>query len=149
MNVATAKVADLNDLLDLVRDYQEEGEDFDVRTDEQITAFLKDILENDSLGTVFIGRTSSGAPIGFLVVYLIPSTYEATRNPTIMDLFVRENMREKGFGRQLFDHSIRWAKEKGFHRIVCTVQNMNMAAQYMFEPYNPDSSGWIQYTLDL
>ena len=149
MNVATAKVADLDNLLELVREYQKEGDEFDVRSDKEITNYLKDILKDKSLGTVFIGRSSSGTPIGFCVVYLMPSTFEATRNPTILDLFIRENMREKGFGRQLFDHAIRWAKKKKFARILCTVENLNMAAQYLFEPYEPDSAGWIQYSLDL
>lgn len=149
MNVATAKVADLDALLELITEYQEEGEEFEVCSEETITDYLQDILQDKSLGTVFIGRSSSGAPIGFCVVYMMPSTLEGTRNPTILDLFIREEMREKGFGRQLFDHCMRWAKEQKFPRILCTVQNMNMAAQYLFEPYEPDSSGWIQYSVDL
>ena len=149
MNVATAKVDDLKDLLELVRSYQEEGEEFEVRDDKVIHGYLNDILHDKSLGTVFIGRTSGGAPIGFCIVYLIPSTYEAARNPTILDLYVIESQREKGFGRQLFDHCIRWAKKKKHARINCTVENLNMAAQYLFEPYNPDSDGWVQYSLNL
>ena len=64
-------------------------------SEEVITDYLNDILQDKSLGTVFIGRSSSGAPIGFCIVYLMPSTFEATRNPAILDLFIREEHARK------------------------------------------------------
>jgi GNAT superfamily N-acetyltransferase len=98
---------------------------------------------------ILIGRTSSGLPVGFLLMYLTPSTLEADRVPTILDLFVRPSQREKGFGRQLFDHAIRWAKKAKYSHIDCTVENMNMVAQYLFDYYKAESSGRVYYSIDL
>lgn len=149
MIVSTATTADLTQLLELVAEYQGEGEEFEALAEDVNTRYLREILENDRLGQIFIGRTSSGIPVGFLHMYLTPSTLEADRVPTILDLFVRPSQREKGFGRQLFDHAIRWCKQAKFTRIDCTVENMNMVAQYLFDYYHAESTGRVQYSIDL
>lgn len=149
MIVSTATMADLPQLLELVAEYQSEGEEFEAQPENINREYLTEILENDRLGLVFIGRTSSGIPVGFLLMYLTPSTLEADRVPTILDMFVRPSQREKGFGRQLFDHAIRWARKEKFAHIDCPVENMNMVAQYLFDYYKADSSGRILYSIDL
>lgn len=149
MIVSTASTADLAQLLELVAEYQSEGEEYEALPENVNREYLTEILENDRLGTVFLGRTSSGVPVGFLLMYLTPSTMEADRVPTILDMFVRPSQREKGFGRQLFDHAIRWAKKAKFQHIDCTVENMNMVAQYLFDYYKAESNGRILYTIDL
>lgn len=149
MIVSTATIADITQLLELIAEYQADGEEFEALPDKVNQDYLTEILENDRLGQVFIGRTSSGVPVGFLLMYLTPSTLEAQRVPTILDMFVRPSQREKGFGRQLFDHAIRWAKKAKYTHIDCTVENMNMVAQYLFDYYKADSVGRILYSIDL
>ncbi|MBK6912068.1 MAG: GNAT family N-acetyltransferase [bacterium] len=149
MIVSTAKIADLPQLLELIAEYQADGEEFEALAEDINTEYLREILENDRLGHVIIGYTSSGVPVGFLLMYLTPSTLEAQRIPTILDLFVRVNQREKGFGRQLFDHAIRWAKKHKYTHIDCTVETMNMVAQYLFDYYKAESAGRVYYSIDL
>lgn len=149
MIVSTATTADLTQLLELVAEYQGEGEEFEALPDDINESYLKEILENDRLGTIFLGKTSSGIPVGFLLIYLTPSTLEAERIPNLLDLFIRPSQREKGFGRQLFDHAIRWCKQQKYTRMDCTVENMNMVAQYLFDYYRADSTGRVQYSIDL
>ena len=149
MIVSNATIADLPQLLELVAEYQADGEEFEAQPEDVNRTYLTEILENDRLGQVLIGRTSSGLPVGFLLLYLTPSTLEADRVPTILDMFVRQSQREKGFGRQLFDHAIRWAKKEKFAHIDCPVENMNMVAQYLFDYYKADQAGRILYSLDL
>lgn len=149
MIVSTATTADLAQLLELVAEYQADGEEYEAHPDDVNQEYLKEILDNDRLGSIFIGRTSSGIPVGFLLMYLTPSTLEADRVPTILDLFVRPSQREKGFGRQLFDHAIRWATKAKYSHIDCTVENMNMVAQYLFDYYKADSAGRVYYSIDL
>lgn len=149
MIVSTATIADLSQLLELVAEYQADGEEFEAQPEDVNRTYLTEILENDRLGQIFIGRTSSGVPVGFLLMYLTPSTLEADRVPTILDMFVRLNQREKGFGRQLFDHAIRWAKKAKYAHIDCPVENMNMVAQYLFDYYKADAAGRILYSIDL
>lgn len=149
MIVSNATIADLAQLLELVAEYQADGEEFEAHPEDVNQDYLREILENDRLGVILIGRTSSGLPVGFLLMYLTPSTLEADRVPTILDLFVRPSQREKGFGRQLFDHAIRWAKKAKYSHIDCTVENMNMVAQYLFDYYKAESSGRVYYSIDL
>ena len=149
MIVSNATIADLPQLLELIAEYQADGEEFEAQPEDVNRTYLTEILENDRLGQVLIGRTSSGLPVGFLLLYLTPSTLEADRVPTILDMFVRQSQREKGFGRQLFDHAIRWAKKEKFAHIDCPVENMNMVAQYLFDYYKADQAGRILYSLDL
>lgn len=149
MIVSTATLADLPQLLELVAEFQGEGEEFEAQPDDVNDSYLREILENDRLGTIFLGKTSSAVPVGFLHIYLTPSTLEADRVPHILDLFIRPSQREKGFGRQLFDHAIRWCKQQKYTRIDCTVESMNMVAQYLFDYYSADSTGRVQYSIDL
>ncbi len=149
MIVSNATIADLPQLLELIAEYQADGEEFEAQPEDVNRTYLTEILENDRLGQIFMGRTSSGLPVGFLLTYLTPSTLEADRVPTILDMFVRVSQREKGFGRQLFDHAIRWAKKEKFAHIDCPVENMNMVAQYLFDYYKADQAGRILYSIDL
>ncbi len=149
MIVSTAKTDDLPQLLELVAEYQSENEEHEAASDEQITAYLTEVLSNDRFGILFIGKTSSGAPVGFLHVALKPVTMEARHIPYILDLFIRPNHRERGFGKLLFEHAIKWAKKQKYTRVECTVESMNMVAQYLFDHFHADSDGRITYSIDL
>ncbi|MBI5060173.1 GNAT family N-acetyltransferase [candidate division KSB1 bacterium] len=149
MNVSTARTADLKDLLELVAEYQELDETIDKVDVAQNERYLSEILANERLGTIFLGRTSSGQPVGFISIFLTPSTLHAEQFPRIQDLFVSVPHRENGFGRQLFDHALRWARKRKHRRIVWFIKNMDVTAQYLFDPYDTKSAGWVGYTLDL
>jgi GNAT superfamily N-acetyltransferase len=149
MNVTKANIADLNDMLELVAEYQELDESIDVIDEERNLAYLSEILANERLGTIFIGRTSSGQLVGFISIFLTPSTLLAEQFPRIQDLFVSAAHREQGFGRQLFDHALRWAKQQKCRRVVWFIKSMDLTAQNLFDPYDTRSNGWVGYTLDL
>ena len=120
MNVKPAREEDLAELLQMVTEYQEEYEDVAVTEEQALSKYLTALLADEQRGAVFIGRTTSGGhPIGFASIYLCPSTRSAAFVPTIIDLYVRADYREKGFGRQLFDYAIKWAKAKKLPRLVC------------------------------
>jgi ribosomal protein S18 acetylase RimI-like enzyme len=150
MNVTTARLEDLTDLLELVADYQsldDTAEPIDDSVNEQ---FLKEILDNTSQSALLTGRTSSGELIGFVMIHCTPSAMRGRRAAQITDLFVHPEYREQGFGRQLFQHAIRWAKERKQSHVIWYVENMNMTAQYMFDRIeNVSQSGWLGYSLPL
>jgi GNAT superfamily N-acetyltransferase len=150
MNVKTAQLEDLEDLLQMVIEYQEEYESINVMDDDVIDGFLKELIADENRGAVFIVRTSSAQAVGFATIYLCPSARNADFAPTLQDLYVRKDYREKGFGRQLFDFAIRWAKKRAYSKLVWSVETMNMTAQYMFDTLEGVSqNGWIGYTLPL
>jgi GNAT superfamily N-acetyltransferase len=149
MNVTTAGVDDLDDLLRLTAEYQKEDETAGAVDDAQNAKYLKAFLA-DRQGVIFIGRTSSGQPIGFVSVYGSPNILRAARLPQMMDLFVREPYRQQGFGRQLFQHAVRWAKTRKHPTLIWFIGNMNMPAQYLFDSVEGAAqSGWLRYWLEL
>ena len=149
MIVSTAKTDDLPQLLELVAEYQSENEEHEAQSVEQNSAYLTEVLGNDRFGIIFIGKTSSGAPVGFIHLALKPVTIEARHVPHVLDLFVKPNHREKGFGKLLFEHAVKWAKKHKHTRVECTVESMNMVAQYLFDHFHADSDGRIAYSIDL
>lgn len=149
MNVTKAGVDDLKDLLHLVAEYQEGDETVSVVDDERNAEHLKMFLD-DPHAAIFIGRTSSGQPIGFASVYSVLSTLHASRVPHLMDLFVSESYRQQGFGRQLFQHALRWAKSRKYPKLAWFIGSMNMPAQYLSDSVEGAAqSGWLGYWLDL
>jgi GNAT superfamily N-acetyltransferase len=149
MNVTTAGAEDLDDLLRLTAEYQKEDETAGAADAAQTAKYLKAFLA-DRQAVIFIGRTSSGQPIGFVSVYGGPDTLRAARVPQMMDLFVRQPYRRQGFGRQLFQHAVRWAKSRKHRTLIWFIGNMNMPAQYLFDSVEGAAqSGWLGYWLEL
>jgi GNAT superfamily N-acetyltransferase len=149
MNISVARAGDLPDIVEMLAEYQASLEAAVPVEAEKNVRYVQGILENEQIGTIFIGRTSSKHPVAFTIVGRKPSSVDADWVPLIQDLFVRETYRRKGFGRQLFEHVVRWAKKNGHKQLCWQVENLNLTAQYMFDVYNPDVTGWVGYSLDL
>jgi GNAT superfamily N-acetyltransferase len=149
MNITTAGADDLDDLLHLAAEYQEEDETASPAEEAQNAKYLKAFLA-DRQGVIFIGRTSSGQAVGFVSVYCALDTLRAARVPRVLDLFVREAYRQQGFGRQLFQHAVRWAKSHKHATLTWLIGSMNMPAQYLSDSVERAAqSGWLGYELDL
>ena len=150
MNVTVAQHGDLDDMLEMLCEYQESLDNITHIDEEKSEAYLNQIFDNASFATAFIGRTSSsGQPVGFAIVCRHLSSANAEGVPLIVDLYIRPNYRLKGFGRQIFEYITRWAKTQNYSRLHWQVENLNLPAQYMFDTYNPTTSGWVGYSLDL
>ena len=149
MNITVALAADLPELAAMLAEFQESLESVTTSDEKKNTQYLKQILKSDKIGTVFIGRTSSHQPAAFAIVCHRLSSPDADSVPHILDLYVRESFRRHGFGRQLFNHIVRWAKSKKYANLWWQVENLNLTAQYMFDTYNPAVTGWVGYSLDL
>ncbi len=114
MNITVAQAADLPELSAMLAEYQESQESVTQIDNDKNLRYLQNLLSDDKLGTVFIGHTSSHQPAAFAIVALRLSSPDADSHPFVQDLFVRESFRRRGFGRQLFNHIVRWAKSKKF-----------------------------------
>jgi GNAT superfamily N-acetyltransferase len=151
MNITPARTEDLNDLLDLVTEYQTLDETSDtIPDDETTTEFLKKLLAGDERSALFLGRTSSGELIGFVHIYGVPSLLDAMQVPRVTDLFIHPDYRQQGFGRQLFEHALRWARTRQHPKVVWYVENMNLTAQYLFDRMPEVSqTGWLRYSVPV
>jgi GNAT superfamily N-acetyltransferase len=150
MHVTSARNEDLGDLLDLIAAYQELAESADPVDDDRNAAFLQNLMQDPEHSTVLVGRTSTGELVGVICIHCAPSLLDAGRVPRITDLFIHPDYRLQGFGHQLFDHAVRWARQRQHHKLVWSVENMNLTAQYLFDSVDgATQSGRLEYTLPL
>ncbi|HEY3293882.1 MAG TPA: GNAT family N-acetyltransferase [bacterium] len=151
MNITPARTEDLADLAELIAEYQNLDETSETIPDDETTReFLRKLLTGDGHSALFIGRTSSGELIGFVHIYCVPSALDSCRVVRITDLFIHPDYRRQGFGRQLFDHALRWARSQKHPRVVWFVENLNLEAQYMFDRVaGAAQTGWLGYSLLL
>ncbi len=150
MKITVAQHADVQDMLEMLAEYQESLETATVIDEDKNERFIQQLIKGEQQATLFIGRTSSsGQAAAFAIVCMRLSTADAEIVPFMTNLFVRPAYRRNGFGRQFFEFLLRWAKQKNYTRIRWQIENLNLTGQYMFDTYNPEIVGWVGYSLDL
>lgn len=150
MKITVAQHADVQDMLEMLAEYQESLENAMVIDADKNERFIRDLMKEGHQATLFIGRTSSsGQAAAFAIVCSQLDAPNAEIVPFMTNLFVRPAYRRNGFGRQFFEYLLRWAKKKNYSRIRWQIENLNLTGQYMFDTYNPDIVGCVGYSLDL
>ncbi len=86
--------------------------------------------------------------IGFAIQMHHPSTWVATEDCYLEDLFVSEAARGSGAGRALIDDLIALARAKGWARLYWHTNEGNARARALYDSYTP-SDGHIRYRLTL
>jgi len=87
--------------------------------------------------------------VGAAVCYVRYSTW---KGPVfyLEDLIVQESHRKNGYGKQLLDEIIEFARKTGFKRIVWQVLDWNTPAIEFYKKYPVSfDESWINVTLDL
>ncbi len=88
------------------------------------------------------------AAVGFALFFHNVSTFLARQGIYIEDLYVNESYRGHGFGRAMFDHIVRLAKERGCGRIEWSVLDWNTPAIRFYEKLGAvPLSDWTTYRL--
>lgn len=150
MNVTPARLDDLDDLAELIAEYQSLDDTADLIDTPLNREFLASLLKDKDHSALFVGRTSSGELIGLIAVHATPSVLHGCRLAQITDLFVHPDYRAQGFGRQLFNHAVRWARDRKFVKAAWYVGSMNLTAQYLFDRIpKAEQSGCLGYTMEL
>ena len=112
-------------------------------------AWVAELLAENILENQNIIANPSCEIVGAAVCYIRYSTW---KGPVfyLEDLIVQESYRKKGYGKQLLDEIIEFARITGFKRIVWQVLDWNESAIefYKKHPVSFDDS-WINVTLDL
>jgi GNAT superfamily N-acetyltransferase len=85
---------------------------------------------------------------GFAIHLHHPSTWVATEDCYLEDLFVSEVARGQGLGRALIDDLIALARSKGWSRVYWHTNEANARARALYDSYTP-SDGHIRYRLRL
>jgi GNAT superfamily N-acetyltransferase len=90
----------------------------------------------------------NGQVMGFAIHLHHPSTWVATEDCYLEDLFVAEAARGHGLGRALIDDLIALARAKGWARLYWHTNEGNARARALYDQY-VSSDGHIRYRLKL
>lgn len=125
-----AQISDIEILLPLVRDFYEyDGHHFNegvVRT--ALTEFLNDA----SLGQVWFILTGETV-VGYMVLTLGYSLSFGGRDAFVDEIFIRENQRGRGIGRQAFAFLETWGRQHGLKAIHLEVERVNSRARAVYQ----------------
>jgi GNAT superfamily N-acetyltransferase len=89
-----------------------------------------------------------GEVMGFAIHLHHPSTWVASEDCYLEDLFVADTARGHGLGRALIDDLIALARTKGWSRVYWHTNETNTRARALYDSYTP-SDGHIRYRVRL
>ncbi|MFE4810143.1 GNAT family N-acetyltransferase [Peribacillus simplex] len=116
----------LTELFDLYRVFYEQASD-----PGRGREFLRERLTNGE-SVVFMAY-DEGNPIGFVQLYPSFSSVSMMRSWVLNDLFVKESARKKGFGEELLNAAITFARETGAKGVSLETGKDNVNAQKLYE----------------
>ncbi len=126
MNIDFGAASDLPQMAVLLEELFTLESDFHPDRDKQLQG-LTLILENPACGQLFVLR--DGAQIvGMANALITVSTAEGGRVLLLEDVIVRSEYRGRGFGRQLVNHVLDWAREQKMTRVTLLADCDNRAA---------------------
>ena len=92
------------------------------------------LIENKANGTIQVARDASSKVIGMVSAQLVISTAQGAASAWIEDMVVDPGYQGHGIGKQLLNHVLTWAKNKGATR-----------AQLLVDMDNADARGYYQH----
>ncbi|MGE7904980.1 N-acetyltransferase family protein [Peribacillus sp. NPDC094092] len=116
----------LTELFDLYRVFYEQASD-----PGRAREFLRERLTNGE-SVVFMAH-DEGNPIGFVQLYPSFSSVSMMRSWVLNDLFVKESARKKGFGEELLNAAITFARDAGAKGVSLETGKDNVNAQRLYE----------------
>ena len=129
--IEPATIDDLPALTELVMELMEEEADFEPDRRKQEHG-LRLILEQPNRGRIFVLRNDHQI-IGMVNVLFTLSTAEGGMVILLEDLIIRPEHRACGYGGQLMDYVIEFAREKDFKRITLLTDRVSQPSQRFFE----------------
>lgn len=143
--IEPATLEDMPQLVELLSALFSEEEDFvpDPRKQEH---GVRMILEQPSRGRIFVLRTDHMA-IGMANLLFTISTAEGGLVVLLEDVIVHPQHRGQGYGGQLLEYVIQFAREKGFRRITLLTDRISAESQSFFQKHGFKFSSMIPMRL--
>lgn len=119
---------------------------------EEVTVSMQE-FEDSGFGEnpvwwAFVGEYE-GEIIGMSLYYIRYSTWKG-RRLYLEDIIITESMRGKGFGKDLLDHTIAYAKEQGYSGMMWQVLDWNTPAIDFYKKYNTKfDEEWINVNINF
>jgi len=143
--IEPATLEDMPQLVELLSALFSLEEDFvpDPKKQEQ---GVRLILEQPSRGRIFVLRTDHMA-VGMANLLFTISTAEGGLVVLLEDVIVHPEHRGQGYGGQLLDYVIQFAREKGFKRITLLTDRISAESQSFFQKHGFKFSSMIPMRL--
>jgi N-acetylglutamate synthase-like GNAT family acetyltransferase len=143
--IEAATIEDMPQLVELLVDLFEAEEDFQPDRNKQEQG-LRLILEQPTRGRIFVLRTEHSI-IGMVNLLFTISTAEGGFVILLEDLIIHPNHRRHGYGGQLLEHVIQFARKKQFRRITLLTDRISEDSQEFFELHGFTKSSMIPMRL--
>ncbi len=131
--IEPATEADLDELSDLLGDLFSEESDFRPNKEKQLRG-LRLVFEQPNRGRVFVLRRDN-VIVGTINLLFTISTAEGGFVILLEDLVVHKNYRDHGYGSDLLEHAINFAKQKHFLRITLLTDRPEIRSQNFFRSH--------------
>ena len=145
--IEPATEADLDELSELLGELFSQESDFRPDKDKQLRG-LRLIFEQPNRGRVFVLRRD-GAIVGMINLLFTISTAEGGFVVLLEDLVVHKQYQNHGYGAQLLEYAIQFAKQKNFLRITLLTDRPENIAQEFFRRHGFVESSMIPMRLWL
>ncbi|MBV2225345.1 MULTISPECIES: GNAT family N-acetyltransferase [Sphingobacterium] len=147
LTIRNAVKADCPRLLELIKELA-----LFEKAPEEVTVSMEE-FEDSGFGEnpvwwAFVGEYE-GEIIGMSLYYIRYSTWKG-RRLYLEDIIITESMRGKGFGKDLLDHTIAYAKEQGYSGMMWQVLDWNTPAIDFYKKYNSKfDEEWINVNINF
>src|SRR5712672_1596972 len=128
--IEPATAEDLDELSDLLGELFSEESDFRPNKEKQLRG-LRLIFEQPNRGRVFVLRRDN-AIVGTINLLFTISTAEGGFVVLLEDLVVHKKFRDHGYGSDLLEYAIKFAKQKNFLRITLLTDRPEIRSQNFF-----------------
>lgn len=145
--IEAATEADLDELSELVGELFAQESDFRPNKEKQLRG-LRLIFEQPNRGRVFVLRRD-GAIVGMINLLFTISTAEGGFVILLEDLVIHTEYQGHGYGSQLLQHAIDFARQKNFLRITLLTDRPENVAQEFFRRHGFHESSMIPMRLLL
>ncbi len=132
--------------LELLRKYQEFYQ-VNLINAEKNCQHLNRIMGNEELGKLFLLQDRE-IYLGFATIYYSFSSTIAEQIAIINDLYILENHRRQGYGKQLVDHCINYLQSHGISTVRWSTTKDNAVAQQLYKKYG-NGSEWLIYSYKI
>ena len=139
--IEPAIVEDLPELAELLADLFSKESDFRPDQIKQLRG-LRMILEQPNKGRIFVLRCNDRI-MGMINLLFTISTAEGGAVIILEDLIIRQEFRSHGYGAQLLDYALDFARQKDFQRITLLTDRLDEPAKHFFHRHGFQGSGMV------
>jgi N-acetylglutamate synthase-like GNAT family acetyltransferase len=145
VTIEPATEADLDELSELLGELFSEESDFRPNKDKQLRG-LRLIFEQPNRGRVFVLRRDR-AIVGMINLLFTISTAEGGFVILLEDLVVHRTYRDHGYGSDLLNYAINFARQKNFLRITLLTDRPEIRSQNFFRRHGFHESSMMPMRL--